>query len=183
MFLFCFTKILNKAFYVHDWHIWLWGFFTSLVALAYSVPVQIKPYKQTNTTICIVRKGKYVENLYRGKLPQLYDLTFCWHTAYMALVHLTSSFDMPNHCRSNESTFLYCQSNGSTFRTYKRVAQIRIRVQVQNEQNKFFMTRGSFKGFKSLEKDLLSHTSGPTQTSNVELQPWHWVLQCIPSPT
>ena len=34
MFLFCFTKILNQAF-LHDSHIWLWGFFTFLVALTH----------------------------------------------------------------------------------------------------------------------------------------------------
>ena len=38
MFLFCFTKILNQAF-LHDSHIWLWGFFTFLVALAHGAAV------------------------------------------------------------------------------------------------------------------------------------------------
>ena len=36
MFLFCFTKILNQAF-LHDSVIWIWGFFTLLVALAHGV--------------------------------------------------------------------------------------------------------------------------------------------------
>ena len=36
MFPFCFTKILNQAF-LHDSHIWIWGFFTFLVVdLAHS---------------------------------------------------------------------------------------------------------------------------------------------------
>ena len=34
--MFCFTKILIQDF-LHDSHIWLWGFFTLLVALAHAV--------------------------------------------------------------------------------------------------------------------------------------------------
>ena len=40
MFLFCFAKILNQAF-LHYSHIWLWGFFTFLVALAHGAAFPI----------------------------------------------------------------------------------------------------------------------------------------------
>ena len=40
-FQFCFVKILNQAF-LHYSHIWLWGFFTFLVALAHGVPRSIR---------------------------------------------------------------------------------------------------------------------------------------------
>ena len=136
------------------------------------MPVQIKPNKQTNTTICIVRKGKYVENLYRGKLPQLYDLTFCWHTAYMALVHLTSSFDMPNHCRSNESTFLYCQSNGSTFRTgIKELLRSESGFRFKMNRTNFSWLEGPLKGSKVLKRTYFHILLGPHKLQMLNCSP------------
>ena len=99
MFLFCFTKILNQAF-LHDSHIWFWGFLTFLFALAHGALLSSQKLVRPSTTYLFRWAIALLDNISvtEAVLFFIFNTTAeVKNTSKILLVMITSTAKNPSH--------------------------------------------------------------------------------------